>query len=187
MNVYAIFDSAASARLVGRIIEDPSLLLAAGEVESSAIMMAGGALRREHSPTVLVLDSDSVEERAILTEQAELEGIMSLYGSRLTYRVVLAVPQVEAILFSDREGFEKALGRKVGDEDWFEARFRPRAVLKRLLAGSDYEDALRKLGKALDDAAVQRMARHPIIQEIRDFMAEVQEPAAKRARVRRAG
>jgi hypothetical protein len=31
------------------------------------------------------------------------------------------------------------------------------------------------------------MARHPIVREIRDFMAEVQEPASKRARVRRAG
>jgi len=187
MNVYAVFDSVASARLVGRIIEDPSLLLAAGDVESSAIMMAGGALRREFTPTVLVLDSDSVEERAILTQQVELDGIMSLYGSKIPYRVVLAVPQVEAILFSDREGFEKALGRKVADLDWFEARFRPRAVLKRLLAASDYEDALRNLGKALDDAAVRRMSRHPIIQEIRGFMAEVQELASKRGRVRRAG
>ena len=187
MNVYAIFDSAASARLVGRLIDDPSLLLGAAEVQSSAIMMAGGALRRELTPTVLVLDSDSLEERAILAEQAEINGLMSLYGSPLPYRVVLAIPQVEAILFSDREGFEKALGRKVGDEDWFEARFRPRAVLQRLLAGSDYEEALRNLGRALDEAAVRRMGRHPIVREIRDFMAEVQEPAARRTRVRRAG
>jgi hypothetical protein len=187
MNVYAIFDSVASARLVGRIIEDPTLMLAAGDVQSSAIMMAGGALRREFTPTVLVLDSDSLEERAILAEQAEINGLMSLYGSQIPYRVVLAVPQVEAILFSDREGLEKALGRKVGDEDWFEARFRPRAVLKRLLAGSDYEQAVRTLTDALDDAALRRMARHPIIQEILGFIAEVREPASKRARVRRVG
>jgi hypothetical protein len=187
MNVYAIFDSVPSARLVGRIIDDPSLMLGAADVQSSAMMMAGGALRRELTPTVLVLDSDSLEERAILAEQAEIGGIMSMYGSRIPFRLVLAIPQVEAILFSDRRGFEKALGRKVAEKDWFEGRFRPRAVLKRLLAGSDYEQAVRTLLDALDDAALRRMARHPIIQEIRGFMAEVQEPAARRARVRRAG
>jgi hypothetical protein len=187
MNVYAIFDSIASARIVDRVVGDPSIMLASGAVRSSAIMMACGALSRERTPTVLVLDSDSLEERAILEKQAEIGGILGDCNGRIPYRLILAVPQVEAILFTDRNGFEKALGRKVGDEDWFEARFRPRAVLKRLLAGSDYEDAVRKLGETLDAAALRRMARHPIIQEIRSFMAEVQEPASKRARVRRAG
>ena len=187
MNVYAIFDSIASARIVDRVVGDPSIMLASGDVRSSAIMMACGALSRERTPSVLVLDSDSLEERVLVVEQVEIGGILDDCHGRIPYRLVLAIPQVEAILFSDREGFEKALGRKVAEEDWFEARFRPRAVLRRLLDGSDYEQAVRSLVDALDDAALRRMARHPIIREIREFIAEVQEPASKRARVRRAG
>jgi hypothetical protein len=187
MNVYAIFDSIASARIVDRVVDDPSVMLASGDVRSSAIMMSCGALSRERTPTVLVLDSDSLEERVMLVEQAEIGGILDDCRGRIPYRLVLAIPQVEAILFSDREGFEKALSRKVADEEWFEARFRPRAVLRRLLAGGDYEQAVRTLVDALDDAALRRMARHSIVQEIRGFIAEVREPASKRARVRRAG
>ena len=102
------------------------------------------------------------------------------------YRLILPIPQVEAILFSDRKGFEKALGRKVADLDWFEARFRPRSVLSRLLGDGDYDEKALTFIDALDDAALRRMAQHEIVQEIREFIDEVQ-PKSRRPRVRRAG
>ena len=83
--------------------------------------------------------------------------------------------------------FTRALGRKVADEDWFEGRFRPRAVFRRLLGDEDFEERTRIFVNALDEQALQRMAQHPVVQEIRSFVAEVREPAARRARVRRAG
>ena len=186
-NVYAIFDSLPAARIVQRAVADPSLMLGLADVRSDAILMACGALRREHTPAILVLDSDSLEERVILQEEVAIEGVMELYRERIPYRIILAVPQVEAILFADREGFEKALGRKVADEDWFEARFRPRAVFRRLLEGRDYEDAAVEVIKRIDDAALRRMARHPVVQEIREFIAEVRTGSAKRPRLRRVG
>lgn len=121
-----------------------------------------------------------------MEEQQEVGGILERSHGRTPYRLLLAIPQVEAILFSDREGFEKALGRKVAELDWFEARFRPRAVFRRLLGEGDFEKKALAVIDALDEAALRRMSRHPIIREIREFMAEVQ-PAAKRTRVRRAG
>ena len=162
-------------------------MLAAGDVQSSAIMMACGALVRELTPTALVLDSDSLEDRPIRIARAEIGGILEDCHNHVPYRLVLAIPQVEAILFTDREGFERALGRKVADEDWFEGRFRPRAVFRRLLGDEDFEERTRIFVNALDEQALQRMAQHPVVQEIRSFVAEVREPAARRARVRRAG
>jgi hypothetical protein len=188
MNVFVILDSLPSGRLVRRIIGDESFeVFNAGE-RSTAIMMACGALSRELTPTVLLLDSDTLEDRLLVQSRLTVGGILERGGGRTPHRLILAIPQVEAILFSDREGFEKALGRKIADLDWFEARFRPRAVFRRLLGEpEDFETEALGVINALDDAALRRMARHPIIQEIRGFMAEVQEPAAKRARVRRAG
>jgi hypothetical protein len=186
INVYAIFDAIPSARIVGRIIDDSSLLLAAAEVRSSAIMMTCGALIREATPAVLVLDSDSLEDRVMMVDRVEIGGILDRCHGRIPYRLILAIPQVEAILFSDRAGFEKALGRKVADLDWFEARFRPRAVFRRLLGDREFEEGALAVIDALDEPALRRMARHSIVREIRSFMAEVQAPA-KRARVRRAG
>ena len=187
MNVFAILDSMPAARLVRRIIGDESFeVFNAGE-RSNAIMMACGALSRELTPTVLLLDSETLEDRMLTESRLTVGGILDRSHGRTPYRLILAIPQVEAILLSDREGFEKALGRKVADLDWFEARFRPRAVFRRLLGDpEDFEDRALAVINALDDAALQRMGRHSIIQEIRSFMAEVQEPS-KHARVRRAG
>lgn len=187
MNVFAIVDSRPAARLVRRIIPDASFEVFNAREKSTAIMMACGALIREMTPTVLLLDSETLEDRMLMESQLEIGGILDRGHGRTPYRLILAIPQVEAILFSDRVGFEKALGKKVADLDWFEARFRPRAVFRRLLGDREFEEGALAVIDALDEPALRRMARHPIVREIRSFMAEVQAPAAKRARVRRAG
>jgi hypothetical protein len=187
MTVAAILDNEPCGRLVRRVIRDPGFEVYDGRERSNAIMSACGVLSDYLTPTVLLLDSDTLEERLLMERRNTVEGILDRGHGRTPYRLILAVPQVEAILFSDREGFEKALGRKVADLDWFEARFRPRAVFRRLLGDREFAEGALEVINALDDAALQRMARHPIIQEIRGFIAEVQEPASKRARVRRAG
>jgi hypothetical protein len=187
MTVAAILDNEPCGRLVRRVISDPGFEVYNGQVRSNAIMSACGIMSRDLTPTVLLLDSDTLEERLLMERRHTVEGILDRDHGRTPYRLILAVPQVETILFSDREGFEKALGRKVADLDWFEARFRPRAVFRRLLGDREFEEGALEVINALDDAALRRMARHPIIREIREFIAEVQEPAAKRARVRRAG
>jgi len=183
MTVAAVVDNEPSGRLVRRIISDSGFEVYNGLERSAAIMMACGALS-ELMPTVLLLDSDTLEERLLRERQHLVEISLNRCHGRIPYRLILAVPQVDAILFSDRKGFEKARGQKVADLDWFEARFRPRAVFRRLLGEGDFEEKALAVINALDDAALRRMARHPIIQEIRGFMAEVQ---LKRARVRRAG
>jgi hypothetical protein len=155
------------------------------KVRSSAIMAACGSLADQH-PTILLLDSDSLEERGIKNQQADVGGILKLRQGRTPFRLILAIPQVEAILFSDREGFEKALGRKVIERDWFEARFRPRAVLRRLLGDADFEEKALAFIDALDDAALERMAQHEVVREIREFIEEVHQPKSRRTRVRRA-
>ncbi|MFL5540071.1 MAG: hypothetical protein ACJ8J0_13860 [Longimicrobiaceae bacterium] len=184
VTVFAILDSLPSARLVRRVIDDPSLEVFNGIERSNAIMSACSTLSRKQTPTVLLLDSETLEERMLVESQLEIGGILNRGCGNTPHRLVLAIPQVDVILFSDREGFERALGKKMSDLELFEARFRPRAVFRRLLGEGDFEEKALAVINALDDAALRRMARHPIIREIRDFMAEVQ---PKRARVRRAG
>ncbi|MFL5383721.1 MAG: hypothetical protein ACJ8GN_14470 [Longimicrobiaceae bacterium] len=183
MTVAAVVDNEPCGRLVRRIITDPGFEVYDGRERSTAIMTACGSLS-ELMPTVLLLDSDTLEERLLRERQHLVNLILNRSSGRTPYRLILAVPQVETILFSDRAGFEKALGRKVADLDWFEARFRPRAVFRRLLGDREFEKGALEVINALDEATLRRMARHPIIREIRGFMAEVQ---PKRARVRRAG
>jgi hypothetical protein len=187
MNVYAIFDSLPSARLISRLVVDPRLIVAIADVRSSAIMGACGTIVRELTPTILVLDSDSLEDRAIMEERADVGAILASCEKRVPYRLILAVPQVEAILFSERDGFEQALGWKVTEQDWFEARFRPRAVFRRLLGEGDYAQSAMAVIDRLDESALRRMRRHPVVREIAEFIPQVQKPGAWGVCVRRAG
>jgi hypothetical protein len=101
-------------------------------------------------------------------------------------RLVLAIPQVEAVLFSDRVGLENALGKEMTDDEAFEARFRPKAVFYRLLGGDQKNAQERALAviDAIDETSLRRMAAHPVIREIQEFVEEVQRP--RTAKVRRA-
>jgi hypothetical protein len=184
--VAVVVDNAPVARLVERLLSDGRVFVENAEERSGAMMVAASILFRENwSPTVLLMDSDSLEERAIVEDQLEIGGYLRRESGGHPHRLVLAIPQVEAVLFSDRVGLENALGKKIADDDFFEARFRPKAVFYRLLGGGKkpQERALAVID-AIDETSLRRMAAHPVIREIQDFVEEVQRP--RTAKVRRA-
>ncbi|HEU4556922.1 MAG TPA: hypothetical protein VFS20_03695 [Longimicrobium sp.] len=68
-----------------------------------------------------------------------------------------------------------------------EARFRPKAVFYRLLGGGkDAQQRALAVIDAIDETSLRRMAAHPVIREIQEFVEEVQSGRAKPAKVRRA-
>lgn len=180
-----VVDNAPAGRIVERILPD-CVRVENAEIRSGAMMLATRILFREDwSPTVLLLDSDSLEDRAIYEERVETGNYLRWGSGGHPHRLVLAIPQVEAVLFSDRVGLENALGKKMTDEEAFEARFRPKAVFDRLLGGGkDVQKRAVAVIDAIDETSLRRMAAHPIIREIQEFVEEVQRPRA--AKVRRA-
>jgi len=173
MSVFVIVDNALTARLVERVLADPRVEVVNAKERSTAMMKARSVLLREVEPTVLLLDSDSLEERAIVEDQLEIGGYLQRSSRGLPNRLVLAIPQVESILFTDRTGLEKALERRIDDEDAFEARFRPKAVFYRLLGGDDVEACALGVVERLDESALKRMATHPAIREIQEFVSDI--------------
>jgi hypothetical protein len=189
MSIWAVVDNAPAAWLLKRLLGPLGLEVANAGERSTAMMMAAGAAGTREEPVALVLDSDSLEERSIVEDQLEIGGYLRRSSGATPSKLVLAVPQVEAVLFSDRAGLERALGRKIADDDAFEARFRPKAVFRRLLGDGPTEERALEVIDRLDDAALSRMAKHPVIREIADFAAKVrghQEPVHAEP-VRRSG
>jgi len=184
---FVVVDNAPAARIVERILADPHARVVNARVRSSAMMRASGILQDEGAPTVLLLDSDSLEERAIVEEQLETGGYLRRGSAGHPNRLVLAIPQVEAVLFSDRTGLEKALGRELSEDEAFEARFRPRAVFHRILGDqSDVQERAVEVIGRIDDVSLRRMAAHAVIREIQGFVEDARSGRAKATRVRRA-
>lgn len=189
MNTTVVVAGASAARLIRRVLNDPAVRVEDTWERSSAMMRAGRLAGMEEEPVVLVLDTDSLEERPIVEDRLEIGGYLRGRSGATPSKLVLAVPQVEAVLFSDRAGLERALGQKIADEDFFEARFRPMAVFRRLVGEANGEERAGQVIDGLDDAALSRMAKHPIIQEITSFVEELRarEEYSEPVTVRRAG
>lgn len=182
-----VVDNPSAGRMVERILSD-RVWVESTCVRSGAMMRAATILFREDwSPTVLLLDSDSLEERAITEQELEIGGYLARGSGGHPNRLVLAIPQVEAVLFTDRAGLENALGKKIEDDDFFEARFRPKAVFQRLLGKKNAEERALAVIDGIDETSLRRMAAHPVIQEIREFVDDVERGKTGRAaKVRRA-
>jgi len=183
MNVGIVVDNLPAARLVRRVLDDPRVEVFDAE-ERSAAIMGIGSLAAQGLAGVLLLDSDTLEDRALTELQLEVGALVRMGNAACPRRLVLAIPQVESILFSDRVGLENALGKKIADDDFFEARFRPKAVFYRLLGGKKPQERALAVIDAIDETSLRRMAAHPVIREIQEFVEEVQRP--RTAKVRRA-
>ncbi|HEX6747228.1 MAG TPA: hypothetical protein VF092_07995 [Longimicrobium sp.] len=173
MNTWIVLARAPAGRLIERVLNEPAVRIKATWEFSSAMMRAGRIAGHDEQPVILVMDTDSVEERPIVEYRLEIGGYLRGRSGGTPSRLVLAIPQVEAVLFHDRAGLERALGRTLSYDEAFEARFRPRAVFERLVGEEDTEAKALAVIDRLDDAALRRMAEHPLIREIREFVDEM--------------
>jgi hypothetical protein len=114
---------------------------------------------------VVVMDADSVEPHRVREHEAELEYLLPAGNfDGILADVLMAVPQVEVVLFSDPEALECVLGRPLTEREKIEGEFRPRAVLERLLADTRMdEDALLE---KINPRAAACFAAHPLIREL---------------------
>lgn len=189
MSSYVVVEGRAGARLVERILAargQSAIVVESGE-RSAAIMLASSVLAHEHRPTALVVDSNALEERGWADEHGTIDWLLRQAAVRTPYALVMAVPQVQTLLFRDRTTLERALGGRVADEEWFEARYLPRTVLHRLLGGEDVEQREMLLVNTLDEAALKRLSEHPLIAEIEHFLNAVSSAADAEEPIRRAG
>jgi hypothetical protein len=163
------------ARLLERLlttVELPPFVVVGGAPVSSGALMLAASIRRSHDmPVAAVVNSDTVEP-ALIAEQQEMREYLMRGGASpgIPSRFIPAVPQVEAVLFSDSEALGCILGRRLTEREIIEGEFRPRAVLDRLLveAGMDRDALLEKISPK----AAARFAAHPLIRSLAQFVEE---------------
>lgn len=184
MSTHVVVEGESGCALLRRILlrrQAPlSISCGGGNVESASLARSIAMTRGV--PVALVLDSDSVDEEMIAEQEQGYGSLLRV--AHVPSRLVLAVPEVEIVLFHECALLERILGVEITGMDWLEGRFQPRKVLLRLLAAAGH--TMEELPGMIDDAAAERLAGHPVIRQVEDFVA-----AADRARepelVRKAG
>jgi hypothetical protein len=133
-SAYVVVESDSAAAIL-RAVLDPKLL------KNVLIVPAGGAasipslarslLVRRGVPVAIFADSDSLEQDAISERREQLKYLLGAVAGRTSSTVVLAVPEIEAILFSAPDMIEGVFG-KAPPELMALGRRDPKGVLTQL-------------------------------------------------------
>lgn len=146
--------------------------LVVGGCKSSGISLARSLISDRGEPLLLVMDADTVNKEAIIEQEKELRELLGAVSINTPYDVVLAVPELEVVFFHDLDSLAHTLQVAIDHEVAVNGVYEPRKTLKTLFMKSphhihDQEQFL----QLLDDTARKSIAQHPIIQKIKDFVA----------------
>jgi hypothetical protein len=173
VKTYIVVEAAFHARLIERLLRVgslPEFAVVRGGRGTSAVSLASALHSDPGVPVIVVLNADTVEPLAIEESRASYAYLLRTgsYTPGMRSALLMAVPQVEVVLFSDPEALECVLGRPLTEREKIEGEFRPRAVLDRLLAetGVDGDAFLARI----NTRAAARFAAHPLIQSLVQFI-----------------
>jgi hypothetical protein len=161
------------AALIQRLLPDPLLdgiRIANAKGKSSAVALCRSLLMERQQPTVLLTDAETTQTAKIREDKAILEELIGSAARSAPYHVALAIPEVEVVFFSEIAGLEEALGVRPEAAERVKAEYRPGEVLRQLIQRSDTVDDELDLISRLSRASLDRMADHPLIREIAEFL-----------------
>jgi hypothetical protein len=174
MNAYIVTEDPLDKKMLERILP-PELLqevgiVAAGGLSAVTAMARSLAVRRK-VPILVMVDSDSVEPRAIAYRQTDINEMISGVAIK-PVEVILAVPQMEIVFFHDRDLLTQWFGDRLTPEILIRAEFQPRQMLEHLLADGEHSQA--ELIEGLSDRQVEVLRQATVIQEAMGFLRSVQ-------------
>jgi hypothetical protein len=176
MIAYIVTEGSLDEKLLKQLLPEDLLrdvgIVAAGGL-SDGISMARSLAVKRQVPLLMIVDADSVEPRLIGERRSEIKNIVAGVAVSAV-EVILAVPQLEAVLFHDRTLLTQWFGDRITQEDLIRAEFQPRQVLERLLAESPNAVSLETMIEQLTDRQVESLRQATVIQEAMQFLRSVQ-------------
>ena len=143
---------------------------AAGGGGSSVSLGRTYLATREDLPVVVVLNADTTDPGRASSDRQLAADLLLAAGPADRFRLVVAIPTLDAALFADRAVADVLFGRRLTDADWVEARFAPRSALARL-AGLGPRGA--GLTRWLAGRDLSALADVPVVRELRAAVAAV--------------
>jgi hypothetical protein len=170
MKNYIVTEGPADAELFRRVVgqwhpTDPWSVVEGGG-KSSASSVARTLLARASGNVMLVLDADTNDSALIAQQRADFEASLGMVAPPAAYRVLLLVPELEALLLRD-DVLREAGRSPLSGTDRELAHYAPSMVLARLL-GAETRTAF---VANLPDDAVRALASAPELEPLREFIA----------------
>ncbi|MEM7530916.1 MAG: hypothetical protein AAF639_01965 [Chloroflexota bacterium] len=178
MKAYIVCEGNRNAEILERVIPNyPTntvhIVIGGGLYEVKSL--ARSLIVRRRTPVIIVLDSDTVVLEHIEERLQSTEEIISVVAANTPFKVVLAVPEIEAIFFHDIGLLSRLLGYTPSQEMIGFAVYQPKKALEQLLSKSNKVKSESELLAQLTDEDVDILRQVPFIQEVIQFVQSVQE------------
>jgi signal transduction histidine kinase len=157
-------------RILNTVASKNDFSVGNGGGRSSAVTLAMTLLGTRQSPVALVVDADSSDDARIVEERVTLQSLLASAGAASRFRLVLAVPEIEILLFPDRDTASQIFGRHLTDVEWTQAQFQPRKMANQLLINNGKTRTIEQMIVRLSRRILQRLAEQPLIEELRQFI-----------------
>lgn len=167
MTTYVVTESPEDAELLERVLrhgatEAEFFVVPAGG-KANASSLARSLLAGRSDPVVLVVDADTRDPDMVAQQRTDLEAALGLVAPPDSYRLIVMVPALEALLL--RDDVWDATGRApLSELDQQLARYAPREVLDRVLGGASRAELIRSLPDECLDLLARAAELGPIFE-----------------------
>jgi len=136
----------------------------------AAISLARSLIVRRQTPVAIVVDAGAVSQEFVRERRRSIEESIEYVAGNVPFKVILAVPEMEAIFFEDTAPLERVFGHSIPESVRMRADARPREALEQLLRQSTHIRTREELVSALTADDVRILQKAALIQELVDFL-----------------
>ncbi|MGO8673341.1 MAG: hypothetical protein ACLQVD_18520 [Capsulimonadaceae bacterium] len=146
MTVYVVTQSETDAAVLKAALKDVPFcgnkykVIAAGG-RTTALSYARSLLMVRKTPVVLVVDADTMNDSRSAELERYLNQSLSEAGPPTEFKVIVVRPEIERLLFADRDIVTGMFGT-IADDDFIKGQYVPKTVLGNLLKGKNLAVAI---------------------------------------------
>lgn len=134
---------------------------------SAADSLARSILVRNEGDVALVVDADTIDANGVEERRQFLHHSLCSIVSTCRFGIFVIVPEIESLLFQNRNIVEKISEHKITDEDFVRGQYEPKRMLKALLNGQAGPQMLESRFMQVDLSPLREL---PVIQAIQEFL-----------------
>lgn len=179
MIAYIICEGIDDKQLLKTVLPEISLnqveIVVGGGI-SSVKSIARSLVVRSQTPVAIIVDADSTVPELVQIRIRETTEIIESVSVSTPVKVMLFVPEIEAIFFQDLQLLARLLGYSPSQDELSLAVSQPRKVLQQLLAKSEKVHNRTEIINQLAEENINNLRDFPTIQELIKFLQSVREP-----------
>ncbi len=180
MTTYLVCEGAYDAQLLECVLPEEILhnlkIIHAGGL-SAIKSLARSLIVRRQSPVLIVMDADVIAPEQVHERIKDTEEIIGSVAANTPFKVILAVPMIETILFQDVSLLERLLGYTPSPDMLSLAIYQPKKALQQLLSQSEKCQSYSQLIEQLSNEDLEAIRGATVIKEIILFLLSVREIA----------